>query len=117
MDKTTKESHRANVFLTSSRDHPKCSFAIFFFFFFSEFSYVTYIYFSAHLFISRNHLNTESKSVYYKAEALRAIFCSHTLYSALTKHFYSCNALFIDVYRMAMVSAIKSKKPYMDYKG
>lgn len=30
MDKTMKESYRANVFLTSSQHHPKCSLAIFF---------------------------------------------------------------------------------------
>lgn len=42
--------------------------------FFSEFSCVTYSYLSACLFTSKIHLNTESKSLYYKAEALRAFF-------------------------------------------
>lgn len=63
----------------------------------------------------RNYLNTRSESLSYKAEVLRAIFCSHTLCSDLTKHFYSCNALFIvDVSKMAMVSAIKPKKLHLD---
>lgn len=87
-------------------------------FFFSEFSYVTYIYFSVCLFTSRKHLNTGSETLYYKAKGLRAfLFCSHFAQPWLSI-FYSCDALFIvDVYKMATVSAIKLKRPSMDNKG
>lgn len=57
-------------------------------------------------FTHKNYLNSGNESLSYKHEVLRAIFCSHTLCSALTKHFYSCNALFIvDVYKMVMLFA------------
>lgn len=83
--------------------------------FFSEFSYVTYIYFSTCLFTPRKHLNTESKHLITKLKGLRAfLFCSHTLCSALTKHFLFLQCL-IDVYKMAMVSAIKPKRPSGGY--